>query len=305
MVGPCVEDVRHITPNSSLPDTTRKEGAMDAIMRLGIKAMAVPLCIIFIPLCASGEQKSNVSQPLPSDKQVITIIEKPVKVTMKLLNQDRGYYQFELNVIYAKDKFRFETDMAQIKDLNEAISQQRKTTGWKGPYFFVGWNRGGGNASRGFLDIVFTIRGGQLAYIGEAVAEELYKSGSSYKGGIFRDVYNKFEINDLTSHAGSPMFWLVLEEKNGRLQVNLSRTWEKNSKDFSANAKTLRDADEILFNAVLAKYCQRKVELEKMIQTAKSRLDKEELEKFMKILSQVVPGELPRRSVEVSKERNP
>lgn len=224
---------------------------------------------------------------------------------MKLLNQDDNYYQLELGVIYGKDKFRFETDMAQIEDLNEAISQQRKTTGWKDPYFFVGWSRGGGNASRGFLDIVFTLRGGQLVYIGEAVAEEPDELGSSYKKGVFRDVYDKFETNDLTSHAGAPMFWLVLEEKNGRLQVNLSRTWEENSKEFSANAKTLRNADEILFNAVLAKYCQRKAELEQMIQAAKTKLDKEELEEFMKIISQVVPGELPERGVEVSKEKLP
>jgi hypothetical protein len=276
---------------------------MDVIERFGIKAMVVMLCIMLIPLFASGKQQGPASKTSASDKKVITVVEKPVKVTMKLLNQDDNYYQLELGVIYGKDKFRFETDMAQIADLNEAISQQRKTTGWEGPYFFVGWSRGGGNASRGFLDLVFMLRDGHLVYIGEVNAEEPDEPGSSYKKGVFRDVYNKFETNDLTSHAGSPMFWLVLEEKNGRLQVNLGRTWEENSKDFSANAKTLRNADEILFNAVLAKYCQKKAELEQMIQAAKTKLDKEDLEGFMKIISQVVPGELPRRSVEVSKER--
>jgi hypothetical protein len=274
---------------------------MDVINKFITKLMAVTLCMILIPLCAFGLQKSGVSQPSTSDKKVITVVEKPVKVTMKLLDQIRDHYHFELNVIYAKDKFRFETEMAQIEDLNEATSEQRKRTGWKGPYFFVGWCRGGGNASRGFLDIVFKIKDGHLIYIGEVNADEPDEPGSSYKGGVFRDIYNKFEVNDLTAHAGSPMFWLVLEEKNGRLQVNLRRTWEENSKDFSKNAKTLGNVDEILFNAVLAKYCQRKAELGQMIQAAKAKLDKEDLENFMKILSQVVPGELPERGVEVSK----
>jgi hypothetical protein len=278
---------------------------MDAIKRLNMMTMVVMLCIMLIPLNAFGVQKSGVTQLPASDKKVITVVEKPIKVTMKLLDQYQDHYQFELNVIYGKEKFKFETEMACIKNLNQAVSNQRKGTGWKGPYFFVAWERGGGNASRGYLDLVFMIKDGHLVYIGEVDSGEGGEIGSSYKEGVFRDVYNKFEVNDLTSHAGAPIFWLVLEEKNGYLQVNLSRTWEENSKEFSANARTLRDADEILFNAVLAKYCQHKAELEKMIQAAKARLDKKDFEMLMKILSQVVPGELPERGVEVSKERNP
>jgi len=279
---------------------------MDAIKRLGIKAMAVALCIMLIPLCAFGEQKGPASKTPVSDKKVITVVEKPVKVTMKLLNHDDDDYQFELGVIYGKDKFHFENLMAHVTDFNQAISQQRKEIGWKGPYLFIGCDcDAGGNATRLCLDLVFTIRDGRLVYIGEASAAETGEMGSSYKGGVFQDFYDKFETNDLTSHARAPVFRLVLEEKNGRFQVNLTRTWEENYKEFSANAKTLRNADEILFNAVLAKYCQRKAELEQMIQAAKTKLGKEDLEGFMKIISQVVPGELPRRNVEVSKEKLP
>jgi hypothetical protein len=292
--------------NSKVLGITRKGCVMDSIKRLGIKAIVVMLCIMLIPLFASGKQQGPASKTPASDKKVITVVEKPVKVTMKMLDQDDNYYQFELGVIYGKDKFHFENAMAHITDFNQVISQQRKEIGWKGPYLFIGCGcDAGGNAARLCLDLVFTIRDGRLVYIGEVNAEEREEPGSSYKAGVFRDVYDKFDINDLTSHAGAPVLWLVLEEKNGRLRVNLGRTWEENYKDFSANAKTLRNADEILFNAVLAKYCQRKAELQQMIQAAKTKLDKEELEQFMKILSQVVPGELPRRSVEVSKERLP
>jgi len=277
---------------------------MDSIKRLGIKAMVVMLCIILIPLCVFGEQKSGASQHLASDKQMMTIIEKPVKVTMQLINQYSNDYQFELNVIYGKERFRFENEMAYVQDMNQAISQQRSRTGWKGPYLFIGCGCDtGGNAARLCLDLVFAIRDGKLIYIGEALGGEEPEPGGSYKGGVFRDVYDKFEINDLTCHAGAPMLWLILEEKDGRFRVNLRRTWEENSKEFSENAKTLRNAEEILFNAVLAKYCQHKAELEKMIQAAKSRLDKEELKMFMKILSKVIPGELPEKEVEVHRER--
>jgi hypothetical protein len=287
--------------NQRPTNRTGKEGEMGSIIRPGITAMAVIFCIIFILMYGCGEQKGSVSQspPQSSNKQVITITEKPVKVTMKLLDQYKNHYQFELNVIYGKERFRFETEMAGIENSNQAIALQRSRTGWKGPYFFVGWDRGGGNASRGFLDLVFTLRDEQLVYIGETLAGEVDEPGGSYKEGAFRDIYDKFENNELTSHAEAPLFSLVLEEKDGRFQVNLSRTWEENS-----TMKT-RGAEDILYNAVLAKYCQRKAELEEKIQAAKSMFDKEEFAKFMNILSQVVPGELPERSVNVLKERLP
>jgi hypothetical protein len=277
---------------------------MDLIKRLGIKAIIVTLCIILVPLYAFGEQKGPISPSRSFEKQVMTIIEKPVKVTMKLIDQYNNDYQFELSVVYGKDKFKFENEMVFIKDLNQAISQQRSRTGWKGPYLFIGQGCDTlGNAARLCLDLVFTIRDGKLVYIGEALAGEADEPGSSYEKGVFRDIYDKFEINDLTSHAEAPLFWLVLEEKDGRFRVNLRRTWEANRTEFYENVKTLRSAGEILFNAVLAKYCQQKVELEQMVQAAKSKLDKEELQTFLDILSQVVPGELPERSVDVSREK--
>jgi hypothetical protein len=270
--------------------------------------MALIFCIVLILMYGCGEQKGPASQSPPQpespiqyyNKQVVTIVEKPVKVTMKLLDQDRDYYHFELNVIYGKEKIRFENEMIQTADLNHAILRQRRRTGWKGNYFFIGQGCDtGGNAARLCLDLVFTVRQGKLVYIGEALGGEEPEAGGSYKGGVFRDVYDKFENNDLTSHAEAPMLWLILEERDGRFKVNLSRTWEEN------RSKTTGESGEILQNAVLAKYCERKAELEKMIKVAKPLYDKEDFEKFMKIISQVVPGELPRRNVKVSKERVP
>lgn len=275
---------------------------MTSIKRLVITAMTVTLSIMLITLCAFGEQKMGASQPPVSDKQMITIIEKPVKVTMKVLDLYNNHYQCELSVVHGKARFRFETELAGVENLDAAIARQRSRTGWKDPYFFVGWERGGGNASRGLLDLVFTIRDGQLVYIGEVVAEETDEPGSVYKEGTFRDIYDKFETNELTCHAGAPIFWLVLEEEDGSFQVNLSRTWEENRPAFFENVKTLRTAEEILYNTVLAKYCQRMIELMQMTHVANSDLDKEELKIFMDILSKVVPGELPKKGVAVRSE---
>jgi len=130
--------------------------------------------------------------------------------------------------------------------------------------------------------------------------------GENYKDGYFTDVYDKFEINDLTSHAGAPSIALFLQEKGGHLQVNLEYTCLQNRKEFMKNTAEIKRnmgkefvessdylVSPILSNAVYAKYCRRGTELSHIMRVAKSVLTKYELQKFLAILAQVVPGEKP------------
>lgn len=212
---------------------------------------------------------------------------------------------FGLSVEHANDRFGgIFTAIMWVRDRNEAILRLKKTIGWKGDYLFVS-SECGGNAVRCNHNHVFAIRKERLLYIGEACGglddwrEEV---GPCYEGGYFTDLY--FVHNVLTGYA--PGFRVFMRENDGHFQVDLTRTWQGNRAMFDKNAAKIqrlmaKAADneyfilnELLTNAALAKYCRRKVELQKMIRVAQATLGKETLQTFMDILSEVVPGELPK-----------
>jgi hypothetical protein len=238
-------------------------------------------------------------------------MQKPVKVIAKDINgSDTDHYQLELSIEYESDRFKFKTDMRQTPSFQEAIESQRMSTRWKGPYLLVGWERGGGNASRGNLDTVFMLNKGKLLYLGEVDAD-------SFESEAFKDWYNKFESNKLTSHAESPVIRLVLEEKGKGLVVNLEKTWRENQKRFDHeraiiqellnNKKLNREslinkiAASLLFNAVLSKYCNRQADLDSIIKITKEVLDARNSKISNDILSLVIPGELPKPAVKVER----
>jgi len=240
---------------------------------------------------------------------IIVIMEKPVKVTAKDIDgKEPNHYQLELSIEYGGDRFKFSTNMIHTSTFQEAIESQRRSTRWKGPYILVGWERGGGNAERGYLDTVFMLKKGKLLYLGEVDAD-------SFEKGVFKDWFNKFEGNNLTSHADAPVIRLVIEEKGRRLVVNLEKTWTENQKRFNDNRaiinNILRDkkmdseskvtwlSGPLLFNAALGKYCKRQADMDRFLKIADKMLDKKTLEIFNDILSGVVAGELPAPVVEL------
>ena len=153
------------------------------------------------------------------------ILQKPVKVTAKDINgSEKDIYQLELGIEYGDDRFKFRTILFQIASFKKAIQYQRTRTHWQGHYLLVGYERGGGNASRGYLDTVFVLRNGKLQYVGEVDAD-------SFANRFFKDTYDKFEGNKLTSHAEAPVLRLVLEEKGGRFVVNLEKHGSRTRKD--------------------------------------------------------------------------
>ncbi|MFB3819633.1 MAG: hypothetical protein ACE147_18410, partial [Candidatus Methylomirabilales bacterium] len=187
-----------------------------------------------------------------------------------------------------------------------AVEAQRAATRWREPYLLVGVLRGGWRES---LDVVFLLERGRLRHLGEVEA-------ASYSGGGFRDTYDKLEQNELTSRAGAPVLPLILEVREGRLRVNLAKTWAESERRFQENFATIRDmmrrvtvspaelrelADMVVFNAVLARYCERPDALEATLDTR--ALSAADMKTLQAMLARVVPGELPRPAVKVAQRR--
>ncbi len=248
-------------------------------------------------------------------KRHIIILDKPVRVMANDINgrdiDEFDHYPLQVTIAYGADRYKFKTDLfLQNSNIKEALQKQKTLTSWKGPYLLVGWERGGGNRSRGYLDTVFMLKKGRLVYLGEVDSD-------SVGNGVFQDWYDKYEGNDLTSHAGSPVIRLVLEEKGGRLVVNLEKTWKENQQRLNQNiglidivlkdkkmdseSKANELSDPLLFHSVLAKYCKHKAELDDFLDLARKKLDENKMTIFLQILSGVIPGELPRPAIKVMK----
>lgn len=243
----------------------------------------------------------------PAVGQGYVVLTHPVSVRVLQAKDEAGSYSIELDVALGSDRYRVTTSQ-RGDTLEEALDGQKGDTRWQGRYLLIGYDRGGGNASRGWVAAVFTVKNGKLLHIGEA---DLDKSGK----GIFRNWYNKFEINSLTSSAGAPMFPVVLEERDNQMRASLERTWTENRTAYRRTARTIQEIlrrssrtpqdlhldlpEALLFNAVLAKYCERSAELDQNLQAADTTLAAEDLQQVRDIVARVVPGELPRPAVKV------
>ena len=73
-----------------------------------------------------------------------------IKVSAKLnpASIETLMYVFDLTVSYEKDSFASTTVICQVNSKKQAIEVLRNNLGWKGDYFFVRLECGGGNAWR-------------------------------------------------------------------------------------------------------------------------------------------------------------
>jgi hypothetical protein len=187
-----------------------------------------------------------------------------------------------------------------------AVEAQRAAARWREPYLLVGVLHGGWRES---LEAVFRLEGDRLRHLGEVEA-------ASYSDGSFRDHYDKFEQNELTSRAAAPVLPVILEVREGRLRANLAKTWAESERRFQENAVMARDmmrrvnvspaelrelVAAVAFNAVLARYCERPEELEATLDTR--ALSAAELKVLRAMLARVVSGELPRPAITVTHRR--
>jgi len=198
--------------------------------------------------------------------------------------------------------YRISTHGVPGRRPGDVIADIRKRTIWKKGYLFVPYSCGPGNAWRCRGKYVFAVRHGKLISIGNIAGE--------FSDGLFHDIYDRLEVNDLTPHVNAPRFVIVMKEENGVFTADLDRTWAHNRRQYAQDSDEIHQYIErgghdsenwksivapILNNAALAKYCNRSRELELTVYQAKSILPKESFALFEKILSTVNPGDIPSR----------
>jgi hypothetical protein len=258
---------------------------------------------IAVALVAAGPSRALAA---PIAREPITLMTGKVSVTAVSIDDDFGF-SFRIEVRQGAQGYRFETGIIGVGSRAKALLQLCQTTGWRAGYLFVRTDCGGGNAWRCSREQVFASRAGRLVHLGDVrVADEVFSLGASFRDGMFVDIYDKLEDNDLTSHGMAPAIRLIRRERRNQLSVSLNDTWEANAAAYAANLDAIRTAAAgraiqpdglraaVLFNAALARYCRRAPESAMMAQVARDRLDNDERRRLNAALAQVVSGETPR-----------
>jgi hypothetical protein len=200
-----------------------------------------------------------------------------------------------LPAVYDPDSLRVQLGFERLK----------RTTGWKNGYLFVRSDCGGGNAWNCNYDNVYTMINNRLHFLGTISCGDDTTIGAMYDGHYFRHLFDKFESNGLTSHAGAPGITLVMTADNGSFVVDIDKTWAENESYFNEKDSlvtlilnhraqpemTTELTDALLQNAVTAKYCNKAKQLAKYIRLAKEQFSGEYYQQFMGILSEVISGE--------------
>ena len=217
-------------------------------------------------------------------------------------------YDCEISIRRHGKEFRShaEARTAPWKGEDPPLTYLRKLTRWQDGFLFVPSACGTGNAWRCRTDFVFAVRNGDLICIGNlAPYKESEGHWLTYENGLFYDVYDGLELNELVSHAESPLFGMVMTEQSGRFVADLDRTWELNKNYYD---RCLADINQyleggggasepyrgvvssLLHNAALARYCDREKELDKSLSQAKCMLSAQDFDVFRGLAYSVVPG---------------
>jgi len=262
--------------------------------------LAAPLAAAFAAPACAGD--------------AVAILGRPVAVSARLdlaPGAPPHFYPFTITVAHEQQAYSYRTALVAVDDAAAAIAILRRTIGWRGGYLFARRECGGGNAWRCDVDLVFALRGGRLERIGEQIGGTRSQApGAAYRNGHFVDVYDRLEINDLTSHAGAPWFRIYLVDRDGELAVDLPYTWRMDARRFAENRREIvrveRDpkldprarneslASLLLHNAALARYCRQAGPLEATDSDAKRLLAPVAYASFQRIVASVEPGQLPR-----------
>ncbi len=246
--------------------------------------------------------------PAMPQQRKLTLLSGEIRVTATLKERIDSMSSYEIAVSRGAYVYRFVTMLAPITDEAEAIAALKESVGWKAGYLFVRTECGGGNRWRCNVEEAFELKNGRLNHIGEVLGDERRgELGKNYRDGWFINIYDRLEMNPLTSHVGAPGIFLYSRIVDGHLKVDLEHTWVKNHEPFGSTdeierilAPNFSEADrdlelrqELLGHAVLAKYCRHETELARYTAIAKAHLSEQTDALFKQLLTKVVPGELP------------
>ena len=185
-----------------------------------------------------------VNNPPVKDHETFKLEGRPVSVEAVLTNNEDYWECFIVlrqrdteEVVRTTIQHR---DGGQLRrrDLYGAIRHLVRT---KGDYIFVREDNGGGNAWRADVDHVFTLYKGWLVRLGSLCAHLADVPGEQFHDGLFEDVYDRLEFNDLTCHRGAPRFNVMMEDTGAELAVNVPLTWAAAQKHYRESHRILEE----------------------------------------------------------------
>ncbi len=277
------------------------------------RTTVISIILIIIILCSASYIVYRIrqsSRPTPSQNNEYSILKGAVDVDAIIdaeNDEDPSLprvYDITVNISKGADSYQCESVCVDCDSVGGVLARLRSLIAWEGKYLLIPVSCGGGNAWRCDVVEVFMLSNSRLIRVGQA-GSDVYKES---RLGKFHDIYDKLEINDLTSHADAPGFIIIMHEENGDMVANLMETWQENQGRYSDNqsfldriAKNsdpasivdLKTLPPLLFNSVLTKYCQKKDELNHWSSVAKLLLDQASKAQLDSLVAIVTPGELP------------
>lgn len=237
----------------------------------------------------------------------LTLLNEPIKVTGDFDTADIGNYVPVQIGVHNGPIAQLVTTSVIGKTASEVERTLKQQVAWHAPYLFVHASCGGGNAWRCEGEVAFKVTGTTITRLGDLIGGD---TKDVYHDGYFFDVYDKLEAAvDGLSHATSPVFKIALDDVNGALSVNPELTWTSNANEWRKRAEFIatthpnKDWQEaqwedyfsaIVNNAALARYCNRRAELQSLLKTSEAELDAYRRRALADALSRVVPLEKPK-----------
>ena len=176
-----------------------------------MKSRTILFILFIVCMAPSTEAASAVSHKIG---QTYNIFRENISVSAKLTEaikspDDPPFYAFILIIGDAHRRYEVKTEIIVVENFDDALGVLKNSINSKDGYTFVRHECGGGNGWRCNVDSIFIIKDGTLQWVGDmAGAEDRGAVGHNYSGGLFMDIYNKFESNRLTSHADAPFFMI-------------------------------------------------------------------------------------------------
>lgn len=129
--------------------------------RRGYIRLILPVLIFFTIIPCIVESAWSAKQILYKQ---FNILSDRVNVQANLFTYEgwdvkESPYDFEILVTYDKKQFKISSIIIGVRNIDEAVSQIKESTGWKDNYLFVPSECGGGNAWRCNTEHVFAIHG--------------------------------------------------------------------------------------------------------------------------------------------------